>query len=105
MNTTEDNEEVLFIKNEMEAAIELEKQQPKFSLKGAIKDKSEVKPMRRLMLCFMCQMLQQLTGINVIAFYVTIVLEQNVGLSSDTSSLVAGFIQIAFWVGTLPPIL
>jgi MFS family permease len=28
-----------------------------------------------------------------------------VGLSRQTSSLVAGFIQIAFWAGTFPPIL
>ena len=34
----------------------------------------------------------------------TIVLQKNVGLSLDTSSLVAGFIQLAFWVGTIPPI-
>jgi MFS family permease len=32
------------------------------------------------------------------------VLETNVGLSRQTSSLVAGFIQIAFWAGTFPPI-
>jgi MFS family permease len=35
---------------------------------------------------------------------VTIVLETNVGLSRELSSLVAGFIQIAFWIGTFPPI-
>lgn len=34
---------------------------------------------------------------------VTIVLETNVGLSREMSSLVAGFIQIAFWAGTFPP--
>lgn len=40
----------------------------------------------------------------VIAFYVTIVLRSNVGLSRETSSLVAGCIQIAFWLATFPPI-
>jgi len=35
---------------------------------------------------------------------VTIVLEQNIGFSRDTSSLVAGTVQIAFWLGTIPPI-
>ena len=38
------------------------------------------------------------------ALLVTIVLEVNVGLPKETSSLVAGFVQIAFWLGTLPPI-
>ncbi|ETI24591.1 hypothetical protein G647_03960 [Cladophialophora carrionii CBS 160.54] len=103
MDTTEDDEQVQFIKNEMEEALELEKQQPSFSLKQ-LGEKSDLKPLRRLVLCFMVQFFQQFTGINVIVFYVTIVLEQNMGLSSNTSSLVAGFIQIAFWVGTLPPI-
>lgn len=31
-------------------------------------------------------------------------LETNVGLSRELSRLVAGFIQIAFWAGTFPPI-
>jgi hypothetical protein len=35
---------------------------------------------------------------------VTIVLQQNVGLSLEISSLVAGFIQLAFCLGTIPPI-
>jgi hypothetical protein len=69
MNCAEDSQDVLFIKNEMEGALELEKSQPKFSLKGAFKDKSDLKPIRRLVLCFMVQMMQQWTGINVIAFY------------------------------------
>ncbi|KIW68599.1 hypothetical protein PV04_04536 [Phialophora macrospora] len=103
MDTTEDSEQVQFIKNEMEEALELEKQQPSFSWKQ-LRQQSDLKPLRRLVLCFMVQFFQQFTGINVIVFYVTIVLEQNMGLSSNTSSLVAGFIQIAFWVGTLPPI-
>lgn len=34
---------------------------------------------------------------------VTIVLETNVGLDRETSGLVAGCIQIAFWAGTFPP--
>lgn len=33
----------------------------------------------------------------------TIVLEVNVGFDRETASLIAGFIQIAFWAGTFPP--
>jgi MFS family permease len=36
---------------------------------------------------------------------VTIVLEVNVGLPRETSSLVAGCVQIAFWLGTFPPMI
>jgi hypothetical protein len=69
MDCAEDHEQVLFIKNEMEEALALEQQQPKFSFKGALKDQTDLKPLRRLVLCFMVQMFQQFTGINVIAFY------------------------------------
>lgn len=33
----------------------------------------------------------------------TIVLEQNVGLTKEMSALVAGCVQIVFWLGTFPP--
>lgn len=40
---------------------------------------------------------------HVPCYLVTIVLEVNVGLSKYESSLIAGCIQIAFWLGTIPP--
>lgn len=92
------------IEAEMAAALRLEEKSVKFSFKDLIDDKTAVKNTRRLVLCFLIQFWQQFTGINVVAFYVTIVLETNVGLSRETSSLVAGCIQIAFWLGTFPPI-
>ncbi|KAJ9609535.1 hypothetical protein H2200_005862 [Cladophialophora chaetospira] len=105
MDTTEDDEQVQFIKNEMEESVELERQQGSISLKGILNDKTELKPMRRLLLCFFIQFFQQFSGVNAVVFFVTIILEQNVGLSSDTASLAAGFIQMGLWIGTLPPIL
>lgn len=53
----------------MDEALLLEQRQPKFTFKGLLKDKSEIKPTRRLALCFFIQFFQQWTGINVIAFY------------------------------------
>lgn len=102
--STTDDPNVKMIEEEMAAALRLEEESVKFSLKDLINDKTPVKNTRRLVLCFMIQFWQQFTGINVIAFYVTIVLESNVGLSREMSSLVAGCIQIAFWLGTFPPI-
>ena len=104
LNCAEDDERVFYVENEMEEAVRIEAEQPKFRIKDLIHDTTDVKTTRRLILCFMIQMMQQFTGINVTAFYVTIVLQKNVGLSLDTSSLVAGFIQLAFWFGTIPPI-
>lgn len=105
LDNTEDSEEVQFIKNEMEEALELERHQAKITLRSLINDKSDLKPVRRLLLCFFIQFFQQFTGVNGIVFYVTIILQQNVGLSSETSSLAAGFIQMGLWLGTCASIL
>ncbi|EMT72647.1 general substrate transporter [Fusarium oxysporum II5] len=99
----EDDPVIHSVTQEIESALRLEHQTTKLSIKDLINDKTPIKKTRRLVLCFMIQFWQQFTGINVIAFYVTIVLETNVGLSKDTSSLVAGCIQIAFWLATFPP--
>lgn len=103
MDCSIDDPRILEIEQRMEEALRLEREEPKFSVKDLMQDKSPIKNSRRLVLCFMVQFWQQFTGINVIAFYVTIVLETNVGLTKSTSSLVAGFVQIAFWLGTFPP--
>lgn len=66
MNTTEDDEQVQFIKNEMEESLELERQQGSISFKGLINDKTELKPMRRLVLCFLIQFFQQFSGVRPI---------------------------------------
>ncbi|KAK5168190.1 uncharacterized protein LTR77_006758 [Saxophila tyrrhenica] len=99
-----DSAEVRGIENEMQAAWELEKMNGEFKWSSLWREKSDVKKTRRLVLCFMIYLFQMFTGINVIAFYVTIVLEVYVGFDRETSSLVAGCIQIAFWLGTLPPL-
>ncbi|EXJ72882.1 uncharacterized protein A1O5_04030 [Cladophialophora psammophila CBS 110553] len=102
MDVPIDDASVIFIQAEMEAAVRVEKEQP-FRWKRFF-EKSDVKTSRRLVICFMLQMFQQFTGIHVTAVYATVILTDNVGLSLETSSLVAGFIQLAFFVGTLPPI-
>ncbi|KAJ5518216.1 General substrate transporter [Penicillium expansum] len=102
---SEDHPDVSTVVAEMEQALSVEQsKKEKLSISSLLFEKTEMKNGRRLTLCFAIQFFQQFTGINVIAFYVTIVLETNVGLSPELSSLVAGFIQIAFWVGTFPPI-
>ena len=69
MSCPVDDPTVTFIQEEMEAAVQLESEQPRFTLRNLFKDKSDVKFTRRLVLCFMIQLFQQFTGINVIAFY------------------------------------
>ena len=69
LNCAEDDERVSYVENEMEEAVRIESEQPKFRFKDLIRDTSDVKTIRRLVLCFMIQMMQQFTGINVTAFY------------------------------------
>lgn len=71
MNTTEDASDVRKIVQELEEAIELEQHQPKLTIMGVLRDKSDVKKARRLVICFMIYFMQMFTGINVIAFYGT----------------------------------
>lgn len=105
MNMAEDDDQVRFIKSEMEESLELERQQGSITLKGILNDKTDLKPIRRLLLCFFIQFFQQFSGVNAVVFFVTIILEQNVGLSRSTASLASGFVQMSLWIGTLPPIL
>lgn len=100
-----DDPRVIAMEESMLEALRLEEESPKYSWHDVLNDKSPIKNTRRLIICFFIQFWQQFTGINVIAFYVTIVLEVNVGFTRETSSLVAGIVQIAFWLGTLPPII
>ncbi|OJJ55387.1 hypothetical protein ASPSYDRAFT_183410 [Aspergillus sydowii CBS 593.65] len=103
MDKPDHHADVVSIVNEMAHAVSVEQSDSNLSFRSIFFDKNDMKNGRRLTLCFLIQLFQQFTGINVIAFYVTIVLETNVGLSREMSSLVAGFIQIAFWAGTFPP--
>ncbi|KAF1985168.1 general substrate transporter [Aulographum hederae CBS 113979] len=78
------------IESEMAEALRIEEESPKFAIRDLLNDKSEVKNTRRLVLCFLIQLFQMFAGINVIAFYVTIVLETN-----HPNRL---------WLGTFPPL-
>lgn len=69
MSCTEDDPKVRMIKNEMKAALEIETIKEPFRWQNIFYDRTDLKNYRRLILCFLIQMMQQFTGINVIAFY------------------------------------
>ncbi|OJJ30822.1 hypothetical protein ASPWEDRAFT_120051 [Aspergillus wentii DTO 134E9] len=94
-----DHPDVRLVVAEMEEALTIERNSPTFTFRSIFLEKSDIKNPRRLALCFLLQFFQQFTRINVIAFY-----SNNVRLSRELSSLVAGLIQIAFWLSTFPPI-
>jgi hypothetical protein len=68
MSCTEDDPKVRMIKSEMKAALEIETIKEPFRWQNIFYDRTDLKN-RRLILCFFIQMMQQFTGINVIAFY------------------------------------
>lgn len=68
----EHNPDVCVVVAEMEQAVSVEKSNKfKFTFRSVFYEKTESKNPRRLVLCFMIQLFQQFTGINVIAFYGT----------------------------------
>lgn len=69
MDKPERDNEVSNIVAEMQQAVSLEESHSKLSLRSIFLDKTDMKNGRRLLLCFLIQLFQQFTGINVIAFY------------------------------------
>ncbi|RFU25014.1 hypothetical protein B7463_g11324, partial [Scytalidium lignicola] len=56
---------------------------------------------RRILLAFGIQAMQQLTGINVIAYYSTVIFKQSVHMSDHLALLMGGFVSLAFFAGTV----
>lgn len=69
MSVSEDDPQVRMIEREMKEAISIETETLPFDWRNLFYDRTDLKNYRRLILCFMIQMMQQMTGINVIAFY------------------------------------
>ncbi|EED17669.1 MFS sugar transporter, putative [Talaromyces stipitatus ATCC 10500] len=58
----------------------------------------------RTMLGIGGQFMQQLSGINLITYYAPVIFQTSVGMSHNTSLLLAGFNGIAYWISSLIPI-
>ncbi|KAE8150909.1 hypothetical protein BDV25DRAFT_139345 [Aspergillus avenaceus] len=50
------------------------------------------------------QMMQQMSGVNLITYYNTVIFEQSVGMSHNLALLMAGFNGVAYFVSTLVPV-
>ncbi|KAJ5095916.1 hypothetical protein NUU61_005272, partial [Penicillium alfredii] len=50
------------------------------------------------------QMMQQISGINLITYYATVIFEKSVGMSHNTALLLAGFNGIAYFFSSMVPI-
>ncbi|BCS20819.1 sugar porter family MFS transporter [Aspergillus puulaauensis] len=58
----------------------------------------------RTLLAMGGQMMQQLSGINLITYYNTVIFEQSVGMAHNLALLVAGFNGVAYFLSTFVPV-
>ncbi|CAG8366240.1 unnamed protein product [Penicillium salamii] len=83
-------------------AIELETMHGEYKWSQIFK-RDEVQTGKRVLLAYGMQFMNQMGGINLVVYYVTSVLEYNVGLSRKLSLLLGGVIQIMFVIGSFYP--
>lgn len=91
-------------REEIFAAIALEHNQPKITLKRLIFEKSELKLLRRIIIGFSCQCIQQLTGIAVVIGYLPYVAHNEIGLSENLAQIMGGIGAIVYLCASFPPI-
>ncbi|OKP13867.1 Sugar transporter STL1 [Penicillium subrubescens] len=80
-------------------AIELETLHGEYKWSQILK-RDEVQTGKRVLLAYGIQFMNQMGGINLVVYYVTSVLQYNVGLDRKLSLLLGGVIQIMFVIGT-----
>jgi sugar porter (SP) family MFS transporter len=99
-NTPLDAQHIIDLRADIEAVIAAE-------ASTTIRDMFRNSPQKtslRLALGYGIQMMQQLTGINAVIFYVPILLEQSMGLEHSLALIVSGCTGICFLVFTFIPI-
>ncbi|KAJ4342849.1 hypothetical protein N0V95_006828 [Ascochyta clinopodiicola] len=65
--------------------------------------KDRVQTGRRVLLAYGAQFMNQMGGINLVVYYITSVLQLNVGLDRNLSLLLGGVINCMFFIGSLYP--
>ncbi|OJJ39405.1 hypothetical protein ASPWEDRAFT_25241 [Aspergillus wentii DTO 134E9] len=99
---TPDDQKVVDESEGILEAIELETQHGEYQWSQIFK-KDEVQTGKRVLLAYGIQFMNQMGGINLVVYYVTSVLEYNVGLGRKLSLLLGGVIQVMFVIGSLYP--
>jgi hypothetical protein len=88
---------------EIFAAIELEHNQPKMTLRKLLFEESELKLLRRIIIGVSCQCIQQLTGIAVVIGYLPYVAHNEIGLSEHLAQIMGGIGAIIYLLASFPP--
>ncbi|WOO83056.1 Sugar transporter STL1 [Vanrija pseudolonga] len=83
-------------------ALRVEKEHGEYKWSQIFK-RDEVQTGRRVLLAYGMQFMNQMGGINLVVYYVTEVLEKNVGMTRNMSLIMGGCINIMFVIGSLFP--
>ncbi|CAL5867526.1 uncharacterized protein PFLUO_LOCUS1745 [Penicillium psychrofluorescens] len=94
-----DNPKIVSESEDIIEAIKLETLHGEYQWSQILK-RDEVQTGKRVLLAYGMQFMNQMGGINLVVYYVTSVLQYNVGLSRKLSLLLGGVIQIMFVIGT-----
>ncbi|KAK5231859.1 hypothetical protein LTR47_006992 [Exophiala xenobiotica] len=99
-----DHPDIIRERTEILAAIELEHSLPKMTVRRLLFEPSELKLLRRIIIGFSCQCIQQLTGIAVVIGYLPYVAHNEIGLSQNLAQIMGGIGAVIYFIASFPPI-
>ncbi|SPO00376.1 probable sugar transporter [Cephalotrichum gorgonifer] len=99
-----DDERILKQLTEIQDAIDEERNAARGSSWKILFTNGEQKFFYRTMLGIGGQFMQQLSGINLITYYLPVIFQQSIGMSQNLSLLLAGFNGIAYFLSSMVPI-
>lgn len=97
-----DDDKVVTEHSEILQSIETENKNGEYSWKNIFK-RDEVQTGRRVLMAYGMQFMNQMGGINLVVYYVTSVLQNNVGLSRNLALILGGCINTMFVIGSFYP--
>ncbi|KAF2996122.1 hypothetical protein E8E14_002596 [Neopestalotiopsis sp. 37M] len=97
-----DHPKIIKEQKEVLDAIKAEDERGQYKWSQILK-RDEVQTGRRVLLAWGMQLMNQLGGINLIVYYITSVLQYNVGLDRNLALILAGVINAMFFIGSLFP--
>ncbi|KAH8891601.1 putative Myo-inositol transporter 1 [Thozetella sp. PMI_491] len=97
-----DDPKIVKEQREVLEALELEQKHGEYRWSQLLK-RDDVQTGRRVLLAYGMQFMNQLGGINLVVYFITSVLQINVGLDRNLSLLLGGVINAMFFIGSLFP--
>lgn len=102
-DVSEDSEEVVFQRNQIESALELESAGGPFRAAELLTG-GRVQNLRRLALCCAVNLMQQFTGANMINYYAPVVYANTMGLSRNLSLILGGCTALTYLAASFIPL-